>query len=98
MSLDGYELGADELTFQRRLAILKEHCQHLLKVAMEFVHRGALRVSTWKSRHVADKQASFRVTFDNRGVGSHHIILAHTGVLVAAVSGVWHSRAATIDR
>jgi hypothetical protein len=60
-------LGADEFGFKPRLAILKEHGNHLAKVCMEFIKRLRLRMGSGKTRDVANEQPGVRVAFDNGG-------------------------------
>jgi hypothetical protein len=64
-------LDPDELGLEVRLAILKEHRNHLLKIRLELVERISLRVGTRKARHVSDQETSVRVPLHHRSEVPH---------------------------
>jgi hypothetical protein len=50
-SSDGDVVNSDELGLEPRFTIFEKHTDDFLKIAIEFVERFPLRVSTWKARH-----------------------------------------------
>lgn len=83
MSIDGDHLRPDKLAFQGRLAVLQEHRNHLSKIALQFLHRGALGVRAGKTGNIADQQTGIGVAFNDCGVNSHRRTISHSGHLVA---------------
>ena len=56
MSIDSDHLSPDKLAFQSRLAVLQQHRDDLLKIALQFLHRGPLRMRTGETGDVTDEK------------------------------------------
>lgn len=61
----------NELRFQPRFAVLKEHGHYFPKIAFHLFHICALSMSTRPARDVSDIQSSVRIPFYNEFVGFH---------------------------
>lgn len=68
---DSDELGADELGFKLRLAILEKECEDFLQIRLELVERLSLSVSAGKAGNKADIESGLGATLDNCRVGFH---------------------------
>ena len=64
-------LRADELPFQARFPILKQHRDNFLQVVVQLVQRCGLCVGAWESRDVANKQFGVRAPLNDCSVTSH---------------------------
>ena len=62
-----YELSADELGLDLRLAVFEKHCQNLAQVRIQLVERPRLRVCAGEARDKADEESGFRRAFDDSG-------------------------------
>lgn len=61
--LDG--LQANKLPFQFRIAVFEKHRDDFSEVHFELIQRGPLTVSSRPARNRANKEARFRITFDD---------------------------------
>jgi hypothetical protein len=68
--LDG--LSPYEVRLKLRLAIFQEHFDDLLKIPVQFVQCGALRMGACKPWNMADIKTCFRAAFDYRRVCFHN--------------------------
>lgn len=64
---EGYALGADELSLQRRVAIFRKHFDHLAQIPLQFIQRLSLRMRSGESGHVPDIITSLGTALDDRG-------------------------------
>jgi len=64
-------VNSDELRLQRGLAVLEQHCDNLLQVALKFVEAVALTVGARPAREVSDVEPSVGVALDYNAKASH---------------------------
>src|SRR5262245_23376601 len=67
--LDG--LHSDKLGLKARLAILKKHAHHFLKVALELIEGLALAVSTGPPGYLANEQPGVGITLNDEVEATH---------------------------
>ena len=68
---DAHRLRSDELRFELRLAILKQHGDHLREVGLQFLHRRPLAMRSPKAGNVTYQQASLSIALHYRCIRSH---------------------------
>jgi hypothetical protein len=90
-------LCSDKVGFHGRFAVLKQQLQHFLHVLPQLIQSFPLGVGSWKSRHVAHKELSVRVTLDDCCIGSVHLelIIQACGLVV---KGTYPSRTLTFPK
>ena len=74
-SVDDDGLRTNELGFELRFAVIKQHCDHFSEIGVQLVERGALAVRSGKTRNVAHVQVRFGTAFNDGGLGAHGSIL-----------------------
>ena len=72
-SNNGDVVNSDELGLKLRFTILQKHADNFPKIAIEFVERFPLRVSTGKARYKTDEQPRTWIALNYRSVGRHGI-------------------------
>jgi hypothetical protein len=73
MSRNDDLLCADELRFDLRLGVLKQHLNHLLKILAKFIKGRALGVRPRKTWDMADVQPPIAIPLDHRSIDFHQL-------------------------
>jgi len=82
-------LQANEISFELRLPILKQHLNDLMQVGLQFLNGFSLAMGPRKSRHITNQETGGRTALNHSGKRSHGLVSGRFGPILVQI---WATR------